>query len=124
MAHKLSRRAFLAAFGAAGTGLAPIRGWAASVPFKLSILTDEISQDFGHALEVAAGEFGFGWVEVRELWNKNITALDAKQVAEAQRLLERHKLRVSAIASPLFKVDWPGAPVSQYSTQRDQFSAE
>ena len=125
MPHGFSRRQFLAALGAAGTGLAmPIRGWAASGPFKLSILTDEISQDFGHALEVAAGEFGLGWVELRELWNKNVTALDTKEVEEAQRLVERYKLRVSAIASPLFKVDWPGAPVSQYSTQRDQFSAD
>jgi len=125
MPHRFSRRHFLAALGAVGTELAtPIRGWAATGPFKLSILTDEISQDFGHALEVAADEFGLGWIELRELWNKNVTALDAKQVEEAQRLIERHKLRVSAIASPLFKVDWPGAPVSQYSTQRDQFGAD
>ncbi len=125
MSHELSRRTFFTALGAVGTGLAlPIRAWAASGPFKLSILTDEISQDFGHALEVAASEFGLGWVELRELWNKNITALDAKQIEEAQRLIERYKLRVSAIASPLFKVDWPGAPISQYSSQRDQFSAD
>ncbi len=125
MAHRFSRRRFFSALGAVGTGLAmPLRGRAASGPFKLSILTDEISQDFGHALEVAAGEFGLGWVELRELWNKNLTALDEKQVEEARRLIERSKLRVSAIASPLFKVDWPGAPVSQYSSQRDQFGAD
>jgi len=125
MSSEFSRRGFLAALGGVGAGMAlPIPGWAASGPFKISILTDEISQDFGHALEVAAGEFGLGWVELREMWSKNITTLDAKQVEEAQRLLERHKLRVSAIASPLFKVDWPGAPISSYSTRRDQFSAE
>jgi L-ribulose-5-phosphate 3-epimerase len=91
--------------------------------FKLSVITDEITNDFGHALEVASKEFGLSFVEIRELWGKNIMALDAKQIGEARQLLERHRLRVSAIASPIFKVDWPGAPVSKYSPKRDQFGA-
>lgn len=91
--------------------------------FKLSVITDEITNDFGHALEVASKEFGLSFVEIRELWGKNIMALDAKQIGEARQLLERYRLRVSAIASPIFKVDWPGAPVSKYSPKRDQFSA-
>jgi sugar phosphate isomerase/epimerase len=92
--------------------------------FHLSILTDEISQDFGHALEVAARSFGLGWVELRAMWNKNIVGLDAAEVAEARRLLEKYQLRVAAIASPLFKVDWPGAPRSRYSPTGDQFGAD
>ncbi|MGA9767533.1 MAG: sugar phosphate isomerase/epimerase family protein [Blastocatellia bacterium] len=91
--------------------------------FKLSVITDEITNDFGHALEVASKEFGLGFVEIRELWGKNILALDGKQIGEARQLLERYRLRVSAIASPIFKVDWPGAPVSRYSPKRDQFGA-
>ena len=90
--------------------------------FTLSVITDEITQDFGHALEVATKEFGLGFVEIRGMWGKNIMALDAKEIAEARRLLEKYKLRVSSIASPIFKVDWPGAPVSKQS-QRDQFGA-
>ena len=31
--------------------------------FTLSVLTDEISQDFGHACEVAAHEFGLAWFQ-------------------------------------------------------------
>ena len=92
--------------------------------FHLSIITDEISPDFARAVEVAAGEFGLRWVELRVLWNKNIMRLDAKEIAEARRLLERHKLRVTNIASPLFKVDWPGAPKSKFSPPRDQFGAD
>ncbi|HST21050.1 MAG TPA: sugar phosphate isomerase/epimerase, partial [Blastocatellia bacterium] len=91
--------------------------------FKLSVITDEITSDFGHALEVASKEFHLSFVEIRELWGKNIMALDAKQIAEARQLLERSRLRVSAIASPIFKVDWPGAPTSKYSPKRDQFGA-
>jgi sugar phosphate isomerase/epimerase len=91
--------------------------------FSLSVITDEITNDFGRAVEVAAKEFGLGFVELRELWGKNIMALDAKEIAEARRLLERNRLRVSALASPVFKVDWPGAPPSRFSPKRDQFGA-
>lgn len=91
--------------------------------FELSVITDEISQDFGHALEVASKEFGLGYVELRGLWNKNIVALDEKEVAEARKLLSQHGLKVTDIASPLFKVDWPGAPISQYSPKGSSYGA-
>jgi sugar phosphate isomerase/epimerase len=92
--------------------------------FNVSVLTDEISQDLGRALEVAANEFGLGHVDLREVGKKNIMSWDSKDVAEARRLLERYRLRVACIASPIFKVDWPGAPRSKYSPQRDEFSAD
>ena len=91
--------------------------------FTLSVITDEITNDFGRALEVTAKEFGLGLVELRELWGKNIMKLDSKEIGEARQLLERYRLRVSAIASPIFKVDWPDAPLSKYSPKRDQFGA-
>jgi L-ribulose-5-phosphate 3-epimerase len=93
--------------------------------FTLSILTDEISHDLAHALAVAAGEFKMTQVDLRAMWNKNIMRLDANEVAEARKLLERHKLRVAAIASPLFKTDWADAPRSPHSPPaRDQFGAD
>lgn len=91
--------------------------------FKLSVITDEISQDFGHALEVAANEFGVGYVEIRGLWKKNIVNLDEKEVGEVKTLLAKYDLKVTDIASPLFKVDWPGAPKSKYSPQGDAYGA-
>jgi len=91
--------------------------------FRLSVITDEISQDFGHACEVAANEFGVGLVEIRGLWNKNIVNLDDKEVAEVKRLLAKYDLKVTDIASPLFKVDWPGAPKSKYSPTGDAYKA-
>ncbi len=86
-----------------------------SSPFRVSVINDEISQDFGHVCEVASQEFGMNWIELRSLWEKNIVSLDEKEVAEARRLLDKHQLKVTDIASPLFKVDWPGAPKSKYS---------
>ena len=114
--------------GAGGLGAAAAssawRGNAAAAgPFNLSILTDEISQDFGRACEVASREFGMGYVDLRESGGKNIMNWDAAQIAEARRVLERFTLRVACIASPIFKVDWPGAPKSSFSPARDEFGA-
>jgi sugar phosphate isomerase/epimerase len=93
-------------------------------PFRVAVINDEITQDFGRACEIAAHEFGMEWIELRGMWNKNILKLDAKEVGEARRILERNKLRVTDIASPLFKVDWKGAPKSKYSPKGDQFNAD
>jgi sugar phosphate isomerase/epimerase len=64
------------------------------------------------------------WMELRGLWNKNLLKLDAREIEEARRILEKYQLRVTDIASPLFKVDWPGAPPSKFSPKRDQFNAD
>jgi L-ribulose-5-phosphate 3-epimerase len=88
-------------------------------PFRVSVINDEISQDFGRACEVASREFGMEWIELRGMWNTNIVNLDSKQVAETQRILDKYKLRVTDIASPLFKTDWKGAPKSKFSEAVD-----
>jgi sugar phosphate isomerase/epimerase len=125
MSFLISRRLFIGNAGAiAAASLVSSRSSIAAASFKLSVITDEITQDFGRALEVAEKEFGLGYVELRELWSKNLMKLDAKEIAEAKRLLDQHRLRVSSIASPIFKVDWPGAPASKFSPKRDQFGAD
>src|SRR5262250_998555 len=93
-------------------------------PFRVSVINDEITQDFGRACEITSKEFGMDWIELRGMWSKNLLKLDAKEVEEARRILEKNKLRVTDIASPLFKVDWPGAPQSKFSPKRDQFNAD
>jgi len=94
----------------------------AKSPFKIAVITDEISQDFGHACEVASQQFGMGWIEIRGAWNKNITNFDTQEISEILNVLKKNNLRVTDIASPLFKVDWPGAPKSKFS-EKDQFNA-
>lgn len=95
-----------------------------SSPFRIAVINDEVSQDLGRSCEVIAKEFGLEWIELRGMWNKNLLHLDSKEVGEARRILEKYKLRVTDIASPLFKVDWPGAPKSQYSPTGAQFNAD
>jgi sugar phosphate isomerase/epimerase len=104
------------------------RSWAvetgaAPCPFRLAVINDEITQDFEKACQIVSGEFGLRWIELRSMWNKNVTELTAKEVEDAQKILIEHKLQVTDIASPLFKTDWPGAPLSPQSEKRDQFHA-
>jgi L-ribulose-5-phosphate 3-epimerase len=93
-------------------------------PFRISVINDEISQDFERACSVASHQFGMGWIELRGMWNKNVLNLNANEIAEARRILDKYNLRVTDIASPLFKVDWPGAPKSKFSPKHDQFNAD
>ncbi|HXJ89911.1 MAG TPA: sugar phosphate isomerase/epimerase family protein [Candidatus Binatia bacterium] len=121
----LPRRRFLAGMAATTAATAASRFTFAqsTSPFRVSVINDEISQDFAHACEVASKEFGMHWIELRSMWNKNIVALDEKEVAETRRLLEKFQLKVTDIASPLFKVDWPGAPKSKHSEAKS-FNAD
>ncbi len=131
MQNRIPRREFLHGLGmmTAAAALPSIPGYAfadspVKSPFRIAVISDEITQDFGRACEIASKEFGMGWIELRGMWNKNLLKLDAKEIEEAHRILERYQLRVTDIASPLFKVDWPGAPKSKFSPKRDQFNAD
>src|SRR5579864_4324178 len=125
MPVQIARREFLAGMAAlaatkVASGLPSFPAFPESAsPFRVSVINDEISQDFGRACEVASREFGMGWIELRGMWKKNIVNLDEKEVAEAQRILAKYQLKVTDIASPLFKVDWEGAPKSKFSTPND-----
>jgi L-ribulose-5-phosphate 3-epimerase len=66
------------------------------------ILTDEVSDDFATAVAWAA-EHGLGYVEIRSLWGSNVIALTEDQIRVVEELLARYSLRVSGIASPVFK---------------------
>jgi sugar phosphate isomerase/epimerase len=91
---------------------------------KLSVISDEITQEVEHAFEVASKEFGLSYVEIRGAWKKNIINLDEKELAELKKLLQRFKLQVTDIASPLFKTDFPGAAKSPYSPKNPQYGAD
>lgn len=119
-----SRRSFVAGAAAFGATARFLRAASTTCPFRVAVINDEISQDFDHACDVAAHDFGLHWIELRGMWKKNLTELDANELAEARRILAKHNLRVTDIASPLFKVDWPGAPLSKESERRDQFHAD
>jgi sugar phosphate isomerase/epimerase len=49
--------------------------------------------------------------------------LSTDQIDEARKILAKYDLKVTDIASPLFKTDWPGAPRSQYGSKGDLHGA-
>lgn len=101
-----SRRGFLAGMGAV-SALAAVPRLShtfADCPFRLSVINDEISPDFDHACSVAANDFGLHWIEIRSMWGKNVTALNDDEIDRARTILDKYKLQVTNIASPLFKV--------------------
>src|SRR6267143_1711000 len=90
-----SRRGFIAALGGAaaasflgrsGSGASPLP--ATSSPFRLSVITDEITQDFGHALEIASKALGTDRVRCFDFWRLD----DPKPFREAMD----NKLRETA----------------------------
>lgn len=112
-----SRRRFLAGTGLLAASALSRRGLAlppAKSPFKVSVISDEISQDFDHACSVIANDFGLSFVEIRDMWGKSLQVSSEAEIAEAKKILAKYKLQVTDIASPLFKVDWPGAPRSKF----------
>lgn len=117
----VSRRHFtlgLSGFAAASF-IKGIAGAAAQSTIRVSVFSDEITDDFGRACEIAASEFKLGHVELRSMWKKNVTRLDEKELGEVEAILRKNALGVSSIAGPLFKVDWAGAPVSKFSPKRE-----
>jgi sugar phosphate isomerase/epimerase len=134
---RITRRKLLLGFGLVGfeamlrsvkdAQASPMAAWlagAGACPFRLAVINDEITQDFDKACQIVAGDFGLEWIELRSMWNKNVTELNSKEIEDAKKILAAHKLRITDIASPLFKTDWPGAPRSPRSETRDQFHAQ
>jgi sugar phosphate isomerase/epimerase len=92
-------------------------------PFKIAVINDEIGSDFAHVVDVASREFGMRYMELRSMWGKSVMKLDDKQLAEAKSLLDKANLKVTDIASPVFKAHWPGAPQSKSGPKNGAFSA-
>jgi sugar phosphate isomerase/epimerase len=71
--------------------------------FKLSVFTDEVSQDLEVATKFAT-DFNLNGVEIRNVWGKPPHEL-LKELDKVKEILARHELEVSSVASPFFKAD-------------------
>jgi sugar phosphate isomerase/epimerase len=119
-----TRREFIGGLGAlAAMFYRRSAGAATKSPFKVAVINDEISPDFDHACHVVSQEFGLEWIELRSMWGKNLMDLSSAQVEEALKILAKYNLRVTDIASPLFKTDWPDAPRSPFGSKGDMHGA-
>src|SRR5258708_17943851 len=94
MTFHTSRREFLRGLGmmTAATTLPSIPGFATidlsmKSPFRIAVINDEITQDFGRACEVASKEFGMEWIVLLGMRIKNLLMLDSKELEVARRIL-------------------------------------
>ncbi len=71
---------------------------------KLAAITDEISQEFEHALDVLM-EYGVQYAELRGLWGTNIADLSAEQVKRAKAALAQRGMRTACLSTPIYKCD-------------------
>lgn len=79
---------------------------------QLSAITDEISQDFEHALDVLK-EYGATGTELRGLWGTNIADLTDEQVERALAALRERGLEVVALSTPFFKCDLEAKSINE-----------
>ena len=91
----ISRRNFLSGAAITAAFAALPRAAFAGCPFRVAVINDEISQDFDHACYVAAHDFSLQWIELRGMWNKNLTELSDNQLDEAAA-----SFRSTSFASP------------------------
>lgn len=82
----------------------------------LSVITDEISSDLEHALDVC-NELGISAVELRVVGSSNIVDLDNAAINSVQQTLERHQCSVVSIASPFLKCDYWGENEIEHQRQ-------
>lgn len=73
----------------------------------LSAFADEYSSNFAEQLEALNG-YGIGYVELRGLDGKNVSVLTKNEVLEAKKKLDFYGVGVSAIGSPIGKIELDG----------------
>jgi sugar phosphate isomerase/epimerase len=78
---------------------------------RLSVITDEISQDFEHALDVMA-EYNVRGAELRGLWGTNVADLSEEQIQRAQTALADRGMTVSGLSTPVYKCELETAEAS------------
>jgi L-ribulose-5-phosphate 3-epimerase len=72
--------------------------------FKRGVITDEISQQFEEAVELA-GRYKLDGVEIRSVWEKGPHELDKTDIKKMKEILSSTNLQVCGISAPFFKCD-------------------
>lgn len=124
MTCRLTRRRLLQSTLAAVPGamsfLSSSRPIFGALPFKLGIITDEITENFEQALDFISS-YSLEYCELRELWGKNIMNLSHDELQRAKDLIDQRHFYVSDIGSPIMKYNLPEMPARE--EKRDTFRA-
>src|SRR4051812_34295714 len=71
---------------------------------RMSVITDEISQDFERALDVMS-EYGVRGAELRGLWGANVADLTDEQIVRAKSALDARGIGVIGLSTPVYKCE-------------------
>jgi len=85
---------------------------------KLGVITDGISRDFEHALEVMT-DAGLQYAELQHLWDREVGDLSDDEMARAKALVESYGVKVSCIS----RHNFVGMLVGQTEVADPQHSA-
>lgn len=85
---------------------------------SLSVITDEISSNLDHALNVC-DELGVSAVELRVIGDASIVEHGDESIQEIKAALDRHGCSVTCIASPFLKSDYWGDDEAAHQAQLD-----
>ena len=85
--------------------------------FRLSAFADEYSPELDRQLE-GLRSFGIDRIELRGVDGKNVSELTPKEAREVRRKLDAAGMELSAVGSPLGKVDIDGDLAAHYETTR------
>ena len=69
--------------------------------FKLGVHSLAINQDFAHVLDVM-NEVGLEYVDLRDLWGKNIVDLSDSEIQNVKSLVKKHGVKVCCISPWVF----------------------
>jgi sugar phosphate isomerase/epimerase len=89
---------------------------------QLSVITDEISQDFEEALQIAQ-QFDIQQVELRSIWRKNIARFSDVELLKLKELLKKYQMKISVISGPFAKCFLPSSRLSSKNESFDRNSA-
>jgi len=85
---------------------------------QLCVITDEISQNFNKALDIAS-EYGVKTVDLRKIWNKNIVLFTNNELGKLKDFLNKHDMKVAVVTGPFGKCNLPGAKYTR--TKKESF---
>jgi sugar phosphate isomerase/epimerase len=85
--------------------------------FKISVISDEISQDFSRIIAVAQDYPILQGVEPRSVWDKGLTGLSDEECRTIKQMADDAGLQIVALASPFLKCDLGNA--EQYAQHLD-----
>ncbi len=74
------------------------------MPFTIAALTDEISDDFQEAVDIAL-EWGIQHIELHNVWGKNICGASDAEISRVLRIVRENGLTVVAIDSLTLRAD-------------------